>query len=885
MFFHDRIKRDLRRSTWPSLGTYGLVLCISLLLIYRRLLAGRVLANGDLHLYFFPYWTAASRAFQAGRIPLWSPYLFAGVPLLANSQLGVFYPLNWPFWLLSGPTLLGMTRALHGSVLFHVLLAGVNVFVLARQLGIRGWGAALSGLLYAGSGFLGVHVEHLNQLQGLAWLPLVLLPPPGATLSNTLSENAIPAQRLPVPRPVNILALAMILLAGHTQTAFITVLALLVWRLALAVLWLIHKPCAQWGKFGFWLGIALMPFSISGLLAAVQLLPTLELSRWSMRRAGLPWREAVSFSIRPWDLPQALLPPYLVSPLLPEGVAYLGLLGAALAVWGAWRAWRLGRTYAIVLIVLCGAGIFLAVGGYNPLYLAAVRLRIPGLVHFRAPARYLTLYVLAASLLAGWAISTCMPFKREAARVFGYGLVFGELLLASTYLPHAQATVPRTYTDLRPATAHLVAATQLDFDGAAPPGRFLSISKTLFDAGDEVDMDIVYAEALSDQALWAYKVAAKHREILSPNLSLAFEVPAVDGYDGGVLPLQHYVAFSRLLLPEGTLDGRLRENLTAIPPSRWLSLLHVRFLVTDKTHDAWVDGIFYDRQFQPVLVPSQKLELAWLPADFEADALSLLYTGAGELELHFMDGRIRHLPLPLLENDAAPYIASWSEPGKAHSVTLRASEAGMTLTGASLVDGRTSAFYPLVLSDHFRLVHSGDVKIYENLRLIPRAFFVSAYQCVDSEDEMLQALAYPEFDPTMEVVLACQGRVSVEPAAQIWGKSAAEVRFVHYTDTQIVLDVTAEQSGFLVLTDTWYPGWSVAVVNREAGTTHSTVEVPLRADVLFRAVPLQAGNWRLTFTFVSTLMRLGYGLCGCGGVACLVYALLYRKFFSFIKCN
>jgi hypothetical protein len=135
-----------------------LLMLLGVLFLYRRLAAGWVLAGGDLQTYFFPYWTAAARAFQAGWLPLWNPDLFAGAPLLANSQAGVFYPLNWPLWWLSGSSLAGMARTLHWSVLLHLGLAALNVALLARRLGLTRWSAALSGLLYAGSGYLGIHV-------------------------------------------------------------------------------------------------------------------------------------------------------------------------------------------------------------------------------------------------------------------------------------------------------------------------------------------------------------------------------------------------------------------------------------------------------------------------------------------------------------------------------------------------------------------------------------------------------------------------------------------------------------------------------------------------------------------------------------------------------
>ena len=140
----DTVSGASKRRVWPrSAGPLVLAL-LGLLVFYRRLVAGWVLAGGDLHTYFFPYWVAAARAFQAGKLPLWNPYLFAGAPLLANSQVGVFYLLNWPLWLLSGSSLAGMARTLHWSVLLHLSLALVSAFVLARRLGVGPWGAAVS---------------------------------------------------------------------------------------------------------------------------------------------------------------------------------------------------------------------------------------------------------------------------------------------------------------------------------------------------------------------------------------------------------------------------------------------------------------------------------------------------------------------------------------------------------------------------------------------------------------------------------------------------------------------------------------------------------------------------------------------------------------------
>ena len=909
---------------------------LALAFLFRRLLAGWVLAGGDLHLYFFPYWAAAARAFQAGRLPLWNPDLFAGAPLLANSQAGVFYPLNWLLWLFTGPTLGSAAATLHASVLLHLGLAALTAYALARRLELSRTAAALAALLYAGGGFLGVHVEHLNQLQALAWLPLALLPPrerplaPSTRLWEVLRRET---------SPLNIAAFALILLAGHTQTAFIAAVGVIAFRAAqnVATYERSHVNTSERSHVSTYprshvitlsryhvltflryhvltFLLSLAPFAIAALLAAVQLAPTLELSRFSLRAGGLPWREAVSFSLAPWQAHRVFLPPYLFAPALPEGVAYLGLLGLALAGWGAWRAvrsWRSERALRSAL-VLAGVGLFLALGAYNPLYLLAARLGLPGVIQFRAPARYLALYALGAALLAGFGAEAGLRWlEARAQRLRGLhpalaaalpavvllALVALELGFSAEALPHAHATSPRAYSDLRPATAYLLTAAREAAAQSAAPGRFLSISKMLFEPGDKAEIESIYGAALDADALWAYLVAAKAREVLAPNLPLAFGVPAADGYDGGLLPLRHYADFATLLLPEGTLDGRLRENLAAIPDARWLALLDVRFLITDKVGDLWAEGVYFDRQFQPELAPGADLSLGWLPgATFPADGLSLLYAGTGELEVAFADGRVVTLPLDGVGGEA-PERLTWAFEATPERITFRAGADALRLSGATLVNtvtdapsapsapgatgslGAPGAFYPLTLSDRFRLVHSGDVKLYETVAPTTRAILVHGVTCLEDSAAVLAGLGAPGFDPETTALLeACPAALPelLIPATVELPPDAREaVEVLSYTAERVELRVRALAPGVLLLKDAWYPGWRVTVAPFEPADASTPVYegAPLRAQALFRAAPVPAGEWRVTFVYQPSSLRLGSALSALGLLAWLGYAI------------
>lgn len=849
--------------------------------LFRRLLAGWVLAGGDLHTYFFPYWAATARAFQAGAWPLWNPYLFAGAPLLANSQAGVFYPLNWPLWLLSGPTLAGAAATLHVSVLLHVGLAGLNAYVLARRLGLSRLGAALAGLLYGGGGFLGVHVEHLNQLQGLAWFPLALLPARSLLAPSRCVQLQGAARTVRWPSALNLAAYALLLLAGHTQTAFIGAVGIVIFRVVICGAW--EKPF--WRRMGACI-LSLTPFALAGWIAAVQLAPTLELAQLSLRAGGLPWREAVSFSVVPWQLHRVLLPPFLFAPALPEGVAYLGLLGLALAGWGGVTVWRSRQRVGAAAAALAAAGLFLALGAYNPLYLLAARLGLPGVVQFRAPARFLALYALGAALLAGLgydalsrtvgALAKRGPWPRWVFRGLAFAVLVVELVISAEYLPHAHATSARAYSDLRPATAHLTAAAREAEAQGQPPGRFLSISKMLFEPGDKAEIESIYGATLDADALWAYLVAAKAREVLAPNLPLAFAVPAADGYDGGLLPLRHYAAFSTLLLPEGTLDGRLRENLAAIPDARWLALLDVRFLITDKVGDLWAEGVFYDRQFQPALAPGEALILAWLPADFAADALGLLCEGEGTLELRFADGRATTVSFAGGGGES-PQLPAWDFAAAPQQLTLRAAEGGLTLTGATLINTATRAFYPLTLSDRFRLAHSGDVKIYEAVTPSARAYFVHESACFEDTGAALAALRAPGFDPEVRALLE-ECPIDLPPAAPMSASTADSVRVLAYAAGRVELAVRAEAAGVLVLKDAWYPGWQVTVAPLyDASAAPVFQGAALRAQALFRAAPVPAGEWRVTFEYRPRSLILGAALSGVGLAALSAYACWRRK--------
>jgi hypothetical protein len=143
-------------------------------------------------------------------------------------------------------------------------------------------------------------------------------------------------------------------------------------------------------------------------------------------------------------------------------------------------------------------------------------------------------------------------------------------------------------------------------------------------------------------------------------------------------------------------------------------------------------------------------------------------------------------------------------------------------------------------------LHSGDLKlvartregyIYENPRALPRVQFVGGWQMADF-DGMKAGGRWPETDPHQVVLLENE-----PPVASTEGPSeaTADVKLVRYQNTEIEIEVVANQAGFVVLNDIWHPWWRATVDGADT-------EI-LKANVLFRAVQVTAGTHRISFSF------------------------------------
>jgi hypothetical protein len=221
---------------WPgrrALAVEGLVVYLALRLLtvpfLPALRRSRETFYDDVLVGFFmPEKRGLAKLLRDGFLPTWLDNQYGGEPLIANLQHAVPYPGNLPFWLLPTSTALEVVTAL------HLALAGIGMWAYCR-LGLRTgrWGAALAGLAFGFGAVTLHHITLMNQLQVVAWMPLVLL----------FGHLALERGRLRFVVLAGV-TVGLQLLAGHPEEGLYTLLALAAYGLA----WTLAAAAGAWPR-------------------------------------------------------------------------------------------------------------------------------------------------------------------------------------------------------------------------------------------------------------------------------------------------------------------------------------------------------------------------------------------------------------------------------------------------------------------------------------------------------------------------------------------------------------------------------------------------------------------------------------------------------------
>ncbi|HEY9403048.1 MAG TPA: YfhO family protein [Pyrinomonadaceae bacterium] len=371
----------------------------------RFLFGDKFIVGGDAFAYSYPLRSVGWEMIRGGELPLWTPLVLSGYPLLSMSQLAFAYPLTWGYLFLDAP------RAEQLYVLAPFLLAPIFTYAYARETGRSRTAALLAGLAYAyggaTTGLLGVVGFFTNAMM---WLPLLLV-------AINRSTNAHTGRRFAGCLLAASAAYAMSVLTGLAQGFVYVALIASAYALFLALFDAARDERGEADAARSWLSaarwrpvaVAVAAIALGAGLGAFQILETMRAVRRSIRRTLIyPFFVSGSFS------PRVALKS-LVAPLYTERFADVGtyvaplvlLLALAAVFYALWRATtatlpprRDPRIFfwAAVALVSC----VLILGQHTPVY--GWLYHLPVINNFRVPSRFAFVWTFAASILAayGW---------------------------------------------------------------------------------------------------------------------------------------------------------------------------------------------------------------------------------------------------------------------------------------------------------------------------------------------------------------------------------------------------------------------------------------------------------------------------------------------------
>lgn len=737
------------------------VVMFPLALFAGPLFTGRALFWGLPALQFNPWRMAAMENILQGSLPFWNPWNGMGAPLLANYQLALFYPPSWLLYVFAG---LGGTPALAWGhtllVLLHLIWAGMGMTKLLASLGVGRLAQTVGGLAFCLSGYMTARNGVFPMVWAGAWLPWVIL---------TARQTAISGKGFSrwsfVPGGL-ILSLAMLLLAGHAQLAWYT--------LILAATWVLFEGWSA-GKFRGMLTAGLR-FGLAGaaamILASPQLVPTAELLSLSQRSSAVDYELGMQYSFWPWRLLAFFAPNFFGTPAdgsywgyasYWEDAAYIGLLPLLLSFSTLRALWKCSlwpdannetTIHAPLSRLLWGVvfvSLILAMGKNTPIFPFFYRF-IPTFDMFQAPSRYLILTDFSLAVLAG--IGAAHWQKPAGAKL--RWLKRGAVAAAAIALGSGAAVFT-----LREVEATFIGATAL-------AGLGVLVAALLFLRMPPVSESIRYERWALLTALfigidllipaWGLRptVGASFYADFTSNQTLRNDLGGKRVYlsqaDEYVIKFWRFFRFN---------DYRPLEDWKHVRAALLPNLNILDGIATTGNFDPLVYSR-YDRLMDYIEQLSDEERIPWL---------RMMGVGAVE-EINVYDsGGVEFVPV---EGGFRWY---WTTCGQ-------------------FVDGEEQSFA-------------------ETVKLVETDAAV---------DERLPG-----------VVLESEPKVQDCEA-----KSSAQIKLMKAKANRISFTVNAGSDGWLVLSDTWYPGWKVEVDGSDA-------EI-IRANYLFRAAAVPEGQHVVVFT-------------------------------------
>lgn len=740
-------------------------------------------------------------------LPMWNNYETAGTPFFGNILNAMFYPLNLLFLIFPTDLVFGY------KFVINVFLAGLFMYLLARQLKLDRYGSFFSAIVYMFSGiFIGrIQIGHDPAIDVIALTPLLFFLFLKALENKSIKYGILAG-----------IVFGLQILAGYMQ------FTIYVGYLILAYFFYNRVVTSKFNLKNLPSEITILSsvFIIAFIISAVQLLPSFELSNHAIQ-AGEPIKyellldDKSSYSLSPKYTISFILPDffgsrtdgtYWATDQFEESTAYFGIL--PLLLMSLPIIFRRNR-YTIFFSLVAVVALVFSYGQYNPLFPILHKI-ILVLDIVRNPARFLTLFVFATAILSGFGYNILSDFLRNKNKsrlntgikiLLAFSLI--ALVVLGWYLVNKNELINFAEDNIKN-----VIISKLN---APSPDRIGNYVLDFYSANSKTIAQKMY-----------YHIAVDIGKLLFVFLSTSALL---------LLALKSNVKLNYILLG----------------------------LVAITVLDLWMFGIKYiDVANVDDVYPRNEI-IDFIASDYKNEHFRVLGINrtmeprfAARNGIETLDGvlppTLRVYAEYITAIDNGTFSGDLSEPTVRKIVNpkmLNLLNVKYILTTKSLDDDSYNLLFNKTITKldvRKQLKFNQTVYVYENTNYLPRAFVVDNFKVILNDGEVLEELKKNDFDSRKYVILEKSPNASVE---NIDDYSESTVEIVNYTPNKITVYVNMKNPGFVVLSEVWYPAWKAYVFicdDNQCSEENSETEI-FKTNYLLRSVYLEKGQYKIEFVY------------------------------------
>jgi len=790
-------KEIRKRARWliPVLALFF----INIIFFYDVIFGDYLLVERDLSVFFIPpkfFWL---ESIKNGEFPLWNPYNLFGIPFFAALQPAILYPLNLMFFILP------FSIAFNWSIILHIFLGGAFLYALLRDMDANEWASFIGAFSFMLGGYmLSVH-NLLSTLVSVVWVPLIMLFFRRSVRDGSIKYAIITGMLLTVS-----------FLGGGIE-------AVVGCLIALSVMVIFSPIIGGKGRLKAAMNIGISVIIFLGL-SAVQIIPFLELSRYSIRGEGITYQEATIWSLALRDIISFFLTdPYDYYKSTERYWAnqswlktlYTGFLPFIFMIFYFIKGGRERILWLSIIVI----SLFLALGGFNPLYYYLYSYA-PFFNKLRYPVKFLYLAILAISITAGLGMHLLMEKEKDRVKTYFINAVFISGFIAVFFL-------------LFLVLGHSYIESFLKAKGIDSPD-YKSVGINLYNAKRALFYLTMYCVFLKigEGIRWKYA-------------GLALLCIALTGDLFGNIDYYQRMKTEDYFKPSWAI-----EKITSDKDN-------FRILATPKTTDQTTF-------IAPDIKPFDSYKQLFAPS------MNLIHNVYDVRGAEVM--RVKRIEDVCNAFISGPSIDATNLAGL-FNIKYVVSLFPIKSKEFKLIAAHTEGLE----GDYDELIEDKTIKIYKNLKFMPRAFLAEDFKVLKNDVEILTAMKSKYFEPDKMVILEEEPVWDSISAAQNEKKN---VRIAEGGNNHLMIKAATPKKSILVLTDTYFPGWKAFVNGKE--------QKIYRADNAFRAVLLNAGSYEVKFVYDPVSFRAGLAITIFTLILISVLVIIYfvyPYFLSDSSCN